>query len=135
MLRQSIWAELKTFSTYVTGLWVAMRDFNAYLTSNDKKGGSNTNWNAVKQFGDFIQHAKLVDVDCVGERFTWERNLLKERIDWAFINNEWSHKYHFTQAHTERKQHCGNNFRDGQYQRRSSHSCALSLMERRIQHN
>ncbi|XP_028804374.1 uncharacterized protein LOC114759378 [Neltuma alba] len=44
----------------------------------------------MRQFADCIQQSGLIVIDTVGDRFTWERNNIKEKIDWAFGNEEWN---------------------------------------------
>lgn len=53
----------------------------------------------MRQFEDCIHESNLIEVEYVGERFTWERNVLKERIDWGFTNNEWITSFPFTKVH------------------------------------
>lgn len=86
-LLQNLWSELITFSTSVSEPWCVIGDFNAYLTCEDKQGGSGPNVRSMRQFEDCVHGSNLIDVEYVGEHFTWEKDLLKERIDWAFTNN------------------------------------------------
>lgn len=58
-------------------------DFNAFLSVEDKSGGAAPNRRDMRQFGDWVFNASLEELHTVGERFTWERNMLKEKIDWV----------------------------------------------------
>ncbi|KAI9126350.1 hypothetical protein K1719_002771 [Acacia pycnantha] len=72
----------------VNGPWVVMGDFNAYLHVEDKKGGSRPNLSSMRQLGECISQSHFTETDVVGEKYTWEHDLLKERIDWDFTNIE-----------------------------------------------
>ncbi|XP_028784594.1 uncharacterized protein LOC114740590 [Neltuma alba] len=78
--------------------WVARADFNAYLTKEDKKGGAVLNYKSMKQFSECVHKTNLMEIDSVGDRFTWERNFIREKIDWAFSNMEWNHLFPFTRV-------------------------------------
>ncbi|XP_028754579.1 uncharacterized protein LOC114714054 [Neltuma alba] len=43
----------------------------------------------MKQFKDCIDDTGLMEVSFQGDRFTWERTGLKERLDWVFCNFAW----------------------------------------------
>ncbi|KAI9126238.1 hypothetical protein K1719_002659 [Acacia pycnantha] len=83
----------------VNGPWVVMGDFNAYLYVDDKKGGSRPNFSSMKQFGECISQSHLIETEIVGEKYTWERDLLKEKIDWAFTSSEWNQLHPLTKVY------------------------------------
>lgn len=79
--------------------WVVVGDFNAYLSCNDKRGGGQPNLQSMRSFEKCINRSGLIDLDVVGDPFTWERDLLKERIDWAFTNLDWSNAFPLSKVH------------------------------------
>lgn len=78
-------------------------DFNAYMSCIDKQRGSQPNAIAMRQFNDCIMSVNLMAAEFVGDRYTWENNLLKERIDWAFMNAEWMSVFPLTKFHHLKK--------------------------------
>ncbi|KAF7842625.1 hypothetical protein G2W53_004923 [Senna tora] len=60
-LRKNLWDELREIASVTNGAWFLAGDFNAYLSPNDKQGRP---------------------------KFTWGRQEVKERLDWAFTNQE-----------------------------------------------
>lgn len=53
----------------------------------------------MRQFGDCISSAELIETEVVGDKYTWQRDLLKEKIDWAFMNNAWLQDFPLTKVH------------------------------------
>lgn len=53
----------------------------------------------MRQFNACIEDSKLIELSNVGDRYTWEKNLTKEKIDWAFSNVAWSNLFSFTTVH------------------------------------
>ncbi|XP_028799892.1 uncharacterized protein LOC114755187 [Neltuma alba] len=76
--------------------WMVIGDFNSFMDPADKLGGAPPPLNTMKQFSDCISEAGLIEIPVVGERFTWEKQAVKERLDWAFCNFDWelSHPNH-----------------------------------------
>ncbi|KAF7842236.1 hypothetical protein G2W53_004534 [Senna tora] len=60
-LGNQLWEDLRTIANGTTEAWILLGDFNAYLSPNDEQG-------------------RL--------KFTWERQEVKERLDWVFTNQE-----------------------------------------------
>ncbi|XP_028785413.1 uncharacterized protein LOC114741329 [Neltuma alba] len=98
-LRIALWHDLTQISSSMSEPWLVISDFNAYLSNADKKGSDHLNVTSMRQFNDCIQQTQLIEVDYVGDRFTWERDILKERIDWAFTNDLWLQRYPLTKVH------------------------------------
>lgn len=40
-----------------------------------------------------MQDLEWTEIRCSGEHFTWDRNLVKEKIDWIFANQAWVDQY------------------------------------------
>lgn len=98
-LRVPLWEDLINISSSISGPWQVLGDFNSYLTCDDKKGGSNPNLRSMNLFWNCIQQCSLLDMEYVGDRFTWEKNMLKERIDWVFSNTDWNDAFPFAKVH------------------------------------
>lgn len=80
-LKGELWEDLIRLSSSITIPWLVIGDFNAYLSGADKKGGGPPNYLSMKSFEECINTAGLIDIEVVSDHFTWERGLLKERID------------------------------------------------------
>lgn len=69
-LRNSLWEELISMSLRYDDPWIVMGDFNAYLSSGDKIGGARLNTQSMRQFGECISRAELIETEAVGDKFT-----------------------------------------------------------------
>ncbi|KAH1074841.1 hypothetical protein J1N35_027169 [Gossypium stocksii] len=67
---------------------MAIGDFNAILSSEDKKGG-HVKGHRCKSFGEFMDNAFLHDLGFQEPPFTWHRGFLSERLDRAVGNDAW----------------------------------------------
>ncbi|XP_028761232.1 uncharacterized protein LOC114719845 [Neltuma alba] len=73
-----------------------MGDFNSFLNANDKTGGGTPPNHAMDPFRRCVSHCDLLEIPVIGDRFTWEKEGVRERLDWAFCNFDWeiSHPNH-----------------------------------------
>lgn len=86
--RRSLWHSLRTIAGIITIPWLVLGDFNAFMSSSDKLGGSPLLNRSMEEFNDSI-----IDIGLLEEKFTWEKKHVKERLDWAFGNLMWTMKY------------------------------------------
>ncbi|WCJ37367.1 DNAse I-like superfamily protein [Euphorbia peplus] len=91
--RKWLWDGLSSLAANIKEPWILARDFNAILTSEDKRGGSIRRMRGCPLFQDFMDAAGLHDLGFTGPRFTWKRGLLLERLDRAVGNSVWSDTY------------------------------------------
>lgn len=91
--RMALWDSLKTISGSLNGPWLVMGDFNIYLSPEEKSRGATPSTQSMGALKDCIIDANLFDLDCVGDRFTREKEGVKERLDWAFCNQSWAAKF------------------------------------------
>ena len=64
-------------------------DFNAFLTRDEKKGGSNRGSVPCRKFNEWLRECFMFDLGFCGPKFTWHRGLVFERIDRAVGNKTW----------------------------------------------
>jgi hypothetical protein len=64
-----------------------MGDFNEILYNIEKEGGRPRAQRQMQAFHDVLMECNLNDVGFVGDRFTWRRGLIRERLDRALANN------------------------------------------------
>ncbi|POO04030.1 Endonuclease/exonuclease/phosphatase [Trema orientale] len=74
--------------------WLVMGDFNEILSHEDKSGGSLRSEHSMTAFRNVIDLCCLRPLDYTGVKFTWEKKSpgiknIKERLDWAMINQHW----------------------------------------------
>lgn len=63
------------------------------MSPSDKMRGSHASSSAMQQFREGIEDANLIETPFTGDRFTWERGGLKERLDWVLSNFHWLHSF------------------------------------------
>lgn len=87
--RIKLWEDIRSIGASMTGAWVVMGDFNAYLTAQDKIGGAAPPLQAMRQFSDCVYESQLLEIPYIGDRCTWENHGIRERLDWGFCNLLW----------------------------------------------
>ncbi|MBA0779271.1 hypothetical protein Gotri_003539 [Gossypium trilobum] len=68
--------------------WAAIGDFNALLSSRDKRGVKRDGI-GCSPFGDFLEVNNLQDLGFKGSHFTWYRGRIFERLDRAIGKETW----------------------------------------------
>ncbi|KAL7170539.1 hypothetical protein ACSBR2_035417 [Camellia fascicularis] len=75
--------------------WLVTRDFNDYINHTERRSFSpHYNHNRSQKFAERINNCNLIDLGCVGPRFTWTNNRHRlantmERLDRAMSNDKW----------------------------------------------
>jgi hypothetical protein len=70
--------------------WVEIGDFNEILYSHEKEGGNQRPFNCMQAFQDALTDCDLEDIRFMGEKFTWKRGRIRERLDRTVANGAWS---------------------------------------------
>ncbi|KAG8498382.1 hypothetical protein CXB51_007058 [Gossypium anomalum] len=86
--RRLLWKDLRLFIPSRHFLWMAIGDFNAILSVEEKKGGQVAG-QTCSFFGEFVDRTKVYDLGFKGSPFTWHRGALFERLDRALGNDAW----------------------------------------------
>jgi hypothetical protein len=92
--RRGFWQDLERVGLRFGGPWLLIGDFNAILSSAEKKGGRLFGSSSHSLFGNFVQDNGLVDLGFSGNPFTWNnkrhsRFNIKERLDRGLFNHSW----------------------------------------------
>ncbi|GLJ47564.1 hypothetical protein SUGI_1004460 [Cryptomeria japonica] len=89
-----VWREI-TLQSHLVELdrVITVGDFNALLDVDEEKGGLRKCSKVIKDFRDFIEHNKLIDIILKNDKFTWTNKRLNfskisERLD-RFFAREW----------------------------------------------
>ncbi|XP_073357687.1 uncharacterized protein [Aegilops tauschii subsp. strangulata] len=69
--------------------WLVIGDFNEILYSDEKEGGAPRNQSCLQAFQDALTDCSLEDLGFNGDKFTWFRGGLRERLDRAVSNEDW----------------------------------------------
>ena len=70
--------------------WTVIGDFNEILFTHEKDGGVPRPQPKMQAFRDALSDCGLEDLGYVGDVFTWFRGGLRERLDRAVANADWS---------------------------------------------
>ncbi|XP_028769432.1 uncharacterized protein LOC114726883 [Neltuma alba] len=98
--RRTLWESLKRITESIDGAWIVLGDFNAFLEPKDKLGGAPLVRQMMESFQSCLNHCELMEIPIVGDRFTWEKEGVRERLDWAFCNFDWELTHpHFKNYH------------------------------------
>ncbi|KAK4259223.1 hypothetical protein QN277_005575 [Acacia crassicarpa] len=90
--RMALWSSLRSLANLASP-WLVIGDFNVYLSPNDKLGGADLPWASMNHFKDCIDDTNLIEAKIHGERFSWEKQGLKERLNWVFSNLRWINSF------------------------------------------
>lgn len=95
--------------------WLVGGDFNEILKAFDKFGGNNINIHRATTLWNCINYFKLIDLGFRGSKYTCSNmryinrlNLILERIDRCFANDNWIHLFpkssvfHLPRTHSDR---------------------------------
>ncbi|KAI9081684.1 hypothetical protein K1719_036338, partial [Acacia pycnantha] len=91
-LKQSLWQELLSLSSSMSGSWVLAGDFNDILSADERTGGVGVNFSRIDLFQNRILSCDLSDLGFHGPKFTWRGpqsfncSRLYERLDRALGN-------------------------------------------------
>lgn len=88
-LRKSLWPDLSNIALSVDIPWLIAGDFNAFMFSHEKIGGSLHGSKPCMLFQDFLHKCSLIDLGFQGPRFTWNRGFIFERLDRALSSVDW----------------------------------------------
>jgi hypothetical protein len=83
------WDKLRELKSNSNLPWVVIGDFNEILFSHEKEGGNPRPQNFMQAFRDSLIACDLHDVGYSGDRFTWRRGGVRERLDRATANSDW----------------------------------------------
>lgn len=73
--------------------WLVIGDVNEILYSFEKDGGNDRPTHFMQDFRDALEDCNLPDHGFTGDKFTWHRGLIRERLDRALKNEGWSLKF------------------------------------------
>ncbi|XP_028797471.1 uncharacterized protein LOC114752964 [Neltuma alba] len=91
--RQTLWQSIKTIAKATEEARILLGDFNAYRAPRDKRGGAKPHITSMSDFNECITDSGLLELEDTGNKFTWERGEIQEKLDWVFGNIAWDIKF------------------------------------------
>lgn len=89
-MRKTLWDDLRDIQAGLNGSWAVVGDFNAILSTNERKGGAQTpSLRGMIDFQNLVNDFDLVDAGYQGSPFTWQGGGLSQRLDRLLINLQW----------------------------------------------
>ncbi|RAL52409.1 hypothetical protein DM860_007266 [Cuscuta australis] len=91
--RKSLWKDIKTYASS-NEAWCVIGDFNAVLTSEDRKGGNPVSNGETADFRDCLEKCGLEEMPFSGPYFTWNNkqkggDRIYSKLDRMVANIEW----------------------------------------------
>lgn len=87
------WEAIRSLNRNRSGPWLMMGDFNEILYNSEKEGGRLRTQRQLQAFHDVLSECGLNDMGFIGDMFTWRRGHIRERLDRAVANLQWSDKF------------------------------------------
>lgn len=87
------WQRLRNLHAIATMPWLVMGDLNEILYPFEKDGGNPRPPHFMQAFRTALEDCNLTDFGYVGEKFTWHRGRIRERLDRALTNEAWNTKF------------------------------------------
>jgi hypothetical protein len=103
---ESVWRHKHKTWRYMSDLhrqtnipWLVSGDMNEILSESEKEGGAPRPLAYMQAFRDCLSDCGLDDLGFIGDKFTWKRGQIRERLDRAVGNAGWSNLFPHTRVH------------------------------------
>ncbi|XP_020694935.2 uncharacterized protein LOC110108584 [Dendrobium catenatum] len=96
--RRVLWEQLLQFNNVCNLPWLVGGDFNTISKPDERLGGSLPIYQSMDEFNDMILACSLMDIGYSGNRFTWHRGHLWQRLDSVLFNNSWVNTFNLTKV-------------------------------------
>jgi hypothetical protein len=87
------WEAIRSIKQDLASPWLIMGDFNEILYNSEKKGERPRSQRQLQAFHDVLSECELNDMGFTGDIYTWQRGQIRERLDRAVANIQWSNLY------------------------------------------
>ncbi|KAL0912351.1 hypothetical protein M5K25_018318 [Dendrobium thyrsiflorum] len=87
--RKMLWEQISHFHSICSIPWLVGGDFNTISNPSECIGGSPPISQAMEDFNSMIMDCKLTHIGFSGNKFTWNRGLLWQRLDRVLFNEFW----------------------------------------------
>jgi hypothetical protein len=93
------WRYLRELHQQVNLPWMVLGDMNEILSESEKEGGAPRPLSYMQAFRDCLTDCGLEDLGYIGNIFTWKRGNIRERLDRAVGDANWSALFPSTGVH------------------------------------
>ena len=87
------WDAIRSIRGDLTAPWLLMGDFNEILYNSEKEGGRPRTQRQLQAFHDVLSECELNYMEFTGDLYTWQRGHIRERLDRAVANIQWSNLF------------------------------------------
>ncbi|XP_016457630.1 uncharacterized protein LOC107781446 [Nicotiana tabacum] len=87
--RRNMWEELTQLHMELKGHWIAMGDYNAIQSWEDRYNGNPVMEAEIRDFNDFLENTGMIELRYIGREFTWTNSHVHSKIDRALVNDGW----------------------------------------------
>jgi hypothetical protein len=88
--KKKTWMVMRGLKGVTDKPWIALGDFNEILYSHEKEGGRERPQRFMQAFHDALIDCELSDMGFTGDKFTWQRGKVRERLDRGVTNTQWN---------------------------------------------
>ncbi|KAI0498287.1 hypothetical protein KFK09_021528 [Dendrobium nobile] len=96
--RRNLWDQIANFQNICTLPWLVGGDFNTIINPSERVGGLHPNYHSMDDFNDMIMNCNLIDIGFTGNKFTWNRGHIWQRLDRVLFNNAWINVFNSTKV-------------------------------------
>lgn len=97
--RYGLWDKLREFAEHTERMpWMIGGEFNTILHPRDRVGSDTNRLPEMVDFAEMAEDCRLIHPGFDGFEYTWAKNTLLERLDRAFINENWTEMFEATRV-------------------------------------
>ncbi|EOY13975.1 Uncharacterized protein TCM_032934 [Theobroma cacao] len=96
MEKRYLWDCLRNISMDMQVSWIAGRDFNTILSSEEQLGLYVPHIGSMEDFATTLLDCGLLNAGFEGNQFTWKNSSLFQRLDRVAYNHEWAESFSIT---------------------------------------
>ncbi|XP_073353800.1 uncharacterized protein [Aegilops tauschii subsp. strangulata] len=84
------WSRMRQLHQNLKLPWILLGDLNEIQYLHEKDGGNPRPIQYMQAFQQVIEDCEMHDLGFIGDKFTWHRGRIKERLDRGLVNDTWS---------------------------------------------
>ncbi|XP_059310282.1 uncharacterized protein LOC132061497 [Lycium ferocissimum] len=92
--RRTLWVDLTQIQSTMQAPWLAIGDYNAILSEDDRQIGSPVQKVEVRDFSNFLDDTGLTIIRATGRDYTWTNGHTYRTLDRGLVNAEWMLQLH-----------------------------------------
>jgi len=83
--KRLLWDTVRQLKAALEGLWCILGDFNSIRDPDERFGSCQrlSTDSSMNEFNEWIDDMEILEVPCVGRKFTWYRSNGASRADWT----------------------------------------------------